>query len=163
MTTNESIKPQSTLDVQTLLTDGTQLIGGEWVPARAGETIEVLNPATGEPIATVPRSGVDDIGDAVGVAEDALPHPVAIRSRLGRMERALALLSLGMMILVGYFALSLWRDDGMVAAQAPVAAPIAPSSSARGTVARGLGAAEIDASKTSAGPASGELRPGDRR
>jgi aldehyde dehydrogenase (NAD+) len=73
MTLNESIKAESTLDVQTLLTDGTQLIGGEWVPARTSETIEVLNPATGELIATVPRSGADDVADAVGIAEDALP------------------------------------------------------------------------------------------
>jgi hypothetical protein len=119
--------------------------------------------SSAQAIQATPEPEPEELGDAEEIAADALPHPVAIRSRLGRMERALALLSLGMMILVGYFALSLWRDDGMVAAQAPVAAPIAPSSSARGTVARGLGAAEIDASKTSAGPASGELRPGDRR
>jgi hypothetical protein len=105
----------------------------------------------------------EELGDEDEIAADALPHPVAIRSRLGRMERALALLSLGMMILVGYFALSLWRDDGVVAAQAPVTVPAVSSSPDRGSVARGLGAAAIDTSKTSAGPASGEPRPGDRR
>jgi acyl-CoA reductase-like NAD-dependent aldehyde dehydrogenase len=73
MTTNESIRAESSLDVRTLLSDGTQLIGGEWVPARSNQTIEVLNPATGEVLATVPRSGAEDVADAVAAAEDALP------------------------------------------------------------------------------------------
>ncbi len=73
MTLNETNAAANTLDVQGLLTDGTQLIGGEWVPARSGDTIEVLNPATGEAIASVPRSGADDIADAVAAAEDAFP------------------------------------------------------------------------------------------
>jgi hypothetical protein len=119
--------------------------------------------ASVQAIQATPEPEPEELGDADEIAADALPHPVAIRSRLGRMERALALLSLGMMILVGYFALSLWRDDGVVAAQAPVTAPAVSSSPDRGSVARGLGAAAIDTSKTSAGPASGEPRPGDRR
>ena len=73
MTMNESIRAESRLDVRTLLTDGTQLIGGEWVPARTNQTLEVLNPATGEALATVPRSGAEDVADAVAAAEDALP------------------------------------------------------------------------------------------
>jgi len=105
----------------------------------------------------------EDLGDESEIEAEALPHPVAIRARLGRMERALALLSLGMMILVGYFAISLWRDDNVVAAQAPVTAPALSSSSDRGTVTREFGGAAIETSKTSAGPGSGERRPGDRR
>jgi acyl-CoA reductase-like NAD-dependent aldehyde dehydrogenase len=31
-----------------LLTDGAQLIGGQWVPAAGGETIDVINPADAE-------------------------------------------------------------------------------------------------------------------
>src|SRR5690242_19236021 len=62
-----------TLDVHSLLSDGTQLIGGEWVPGRSGETIEVENPATGEVLASVPRSGADDVSDAVAAASDAFP------------------------------------------------------------------------------------------
>src|SRR5207247_3967387 len=56
-----------------LLADGTQLIGGEWVPARSGETIAVINPATEEHLGSVPRSGADDVGDAVAAAEQAFP------------------------------------------------------------------------------------------
>jgi acyl-CoA reductase-like NAD-dependent aldehyde dehydrogenase len=32
-------------------------IGGEWTDAASGETMEVINPATGETIAEVPRCG----------------------------------------------------------------------------------------------------------
>ena len=40
--------PTDTLDIQALFPDGTHLIGGEFVPARSGETIPVINPATGQ-------------------------------------------------------------------------------------------------------------------
>ena len=66
-------QPTDTLDIHALLTDGTQLIGGEWVPARDGQTIAVENPATGEVLAHVPRSGEADIADAVAAAEEAFP------------------------------------------------------------------------------------------
>ncbi len=62
-----------TLDVRSLFPEGTQLIGGEWVPARDGSTLAVENPATGEVLAHVPRSGVDDVADAVAAASDAFP------------------------------------------------------------------------------------------
>jgi aldehyde dehydrogenase (NAD+) len=62
-----------TIDIQGLFPDATQLIGGEWVPARGGETIDVLNPATGGVLASVPRSGSDDVADAVSAAADAFP------------------------------------------------------------------------------------------
>ncbi len=67
------LKPTDTLDVHALLTDGTQLIGGEWVPARGGETIPVENPATGDVLAHVQRSGSEDVADAVAAAEQAFP------------------------------------------------------------------------------------------
>ncbi|HEY1593332.1 MAG TPA: aldehyde dehydrogenase family protein [Solirubrobacteraceae bacterium] len=69
MAVSESEKTM--LDVGSLLTDGTQLIGGDWVPARGGETIAVINPATGETLASVPRGGELDIDDAVSAAADA--------------------------------------------------------------------------------------------
>jgi aldehyde dehydrogenase (NAD+) len=59
------------LDVSGLLTEDTNLIGGEWVPARGGETITVINPANGKTLATVPRGGADDVRDAVSAAADA--------------------------------------------------------------------------------------------
>src|ERR671933_1315485 len=50
------------------------LIGGEWVDAAEGETMEVLNPATGETIAEVPRGTADDVSRAVEAAKQALPE-----------------------------------------------------------------------------------------
>jgi acyl-CoA reductase-like NAD-dependent aldehyde dehydrogenase len=47
-------------------------IGGEWVPARSGATIESINPATGELWATVPEAGPEDIDAAVTAARTAL-------------------------------------------------------------------------------------------
>jgi len=61
------------LDVSTKLTGGTHLIGGEWVPARSGETFDVINPATGDLLLRVPRGRAEDIDAAVRAAEDAFP------------------------------------------------------------------------------------------
>jgi acyl-CoA reductase-like NAD-dependent aldehyde dehydrogenase len=41
------------------------LIGGEWLPAKSGETIAVENPGRRQIIATVPRGGADDVDLAV--------------------------------------------------------------------------------------------------
>ncbi len=49
------------------------LVGGEWVDAASGETMEVLNPATGEVVAEVPRCGAEDVDRAVAAANAALP------------------------------------------------------------------------------------------
>jgi 1-pyrroline dehydrogenase len=48
-------------------------IGGEWVDAASGETMEVVNPATGETIAEVPRCSAEDVDRAVEAAKAALP------------------------------------------------------------------------------------------
>jgi aldehyde dehydrogenase (NAD+) len=48
-------------------------IGGRWVPARSGATTEVRNPATGEVLGVVPRSGPEDVADAVEAAARAYP------------------------------------------------------------------------------------------
>ncbi len=47
------------------------LIGGRWTPARDGRRFERENPATGEPTGSYPRSGPDDVRDAVCAAQDA--------------------------------------------------------------------------------------------
>jgi aminobutyraldehyde dehydrogenase len=47
-------------------------VGGEWGGAASGETMEVLNPATGEVIADVPRCGAEDVDRAVEAARAAL-------------------------------------------------------------------------------------------
>jgi 1-pyrroline dehydrogenase len=49
-------------------------IGGKWVDAVEGGTMEVLNPATGEVIAEVPRGTQADVDRAVEAAKKALPE-----------------------------------------------------------------------------------------
>ncbi|MFL5948222.1 MAG: gamma-aminobutyraldehyde dehydrogenase [Gaiellaceae bacterium] len=49
-------------------------VGGEWVDAVEGGTMEVLNPATGEAIAEVPRGTQADVDRAVEAAKTALPE-----------------------------------------------------------------------------------------
>jgi 1-pyrroline dehydrogenase len=44
-------------------------IGGSWRPARDGATDDVLDPATGQVIATVPSSSAGDVDDAVQAAK----------------------------------------------------------------------------------------------
>src|SRR3954447_13075421 len=50
------------------------IVGGEWVDSASGETMEVLNPATGEAIAEVPRGTQEDADRAVEAAKQALPE-----------------------------------------------------------------------------------------
>jgi 1-pyrroline dehydrogenase len=49
-------------------------VGGEWVEAVEGGTMEVLNPATGEVIAEVPSGTQADVDRAVEAAKKALPE-----------------------------------------------------------------------------------------
>ncbi|HET8529311.1 MAG TPA: gamma-aminobutyraldehyde dehydrogenase [Gaiellaceae bacterium] len=49
------------------------LIGGEFVDSASGETMEVLAPATGEVIASVPRCSAEDVDRAVAAARAAWP------------------------------------------------------------------------------------------
>ena len=50
-------------------------IGGEWVDALSGATMETRNPATGELLATVPRAEKADIDRAVAAAREAFDGP----------------------------------------------------------------------------------------
>src|SRR5215211_7668833 len=65
-------------------------IDGEWVDAAAGETEDVLNPATAEPIAEAPMSSAEDVGRAVAAARRAFDGWATTTPG----ERALALLRL---------------------------------------------------------------------
>src|SRR5919202_1099091 len=65
-------------------------VGGEWVDSASGETMEVLNPATGETIAEVPRGTQEDVDRAVAAAKRALPEWLETTPQ----ERAEALLKL---------------------------------------------------------------------
>ena len=48
------------------------LIGGEWIGADSGETIDVTNPATGDVIGTVPKCGAAETKRAIDAAEKAM-------------------------------------------------------------------------------------------
>ncbi len=85
--------PESTAIVS--LRDDYELwIGGRWVPAASGDRMTTLNPATGEPLATVARAGGADVDRAVAAARDAAAGwselPGRIRARyLYRIARQL--------------------------------------------------------------------------
>ena len=49
-------------------------VGGEWVDAVEGGVEEIINPATGEQIAEVPKGSEADVERAVQAAKDALPE-----------------------------------------------------------------------------------------
>ena len=68
---------------RTLLLD-RGFIGGEWVEGDAGTTFPVINPATGEELAQVPRMGADETRRAIEAAQTAYP---AWRATLAK-ERA---------------------------------------------------------------------------
>src|SRR6266480_4103937 len=48
-------------------------IRGEWIEADSGATFPVINPATGEELAQVPRMGADETRRAIEAARDAYP------------------------------------------------------------------------------------------
>jgi betaine-aldehyde dehydrogenase len=53
------------------LKDLRNYVGGEFRPARAGATLDIVNPSTGEAYATSPLSGADDVDDAMRAARTA--------------------------------------------------------------------------------------------
>jgi aldehyde dehydrogenase (NAD+) len=57
----------------TLLEENTMLVGGRWLAAASHETIDVVNPATGELLTRVPRGTDADIDIALDAAAAALP------------------------------------------------------------------------------------------
>lgn len=64
------------------------LIGGEWTGATSGAWFEVINPATGETIGTVPDAGLADVRSAIAAAHAAFPGwagtPAHVRGRIMR-------------------------------------------------------------------------------
>ena len=60
--------------MSTTVSKHQNFIGGEWVDAGGGETMEVVNPATGETIAEVPAATAEDVDRAVQSAKKALPE-----------------------------------------------------------------------------------------
>jgi aminobutyraldehyde dehydrogenase len=72
------------------VTSYKNFVGGEWVDAVEGETMEIVNPATGEAIAEVPRGSEQDVERAVQAAQKALPDWLE-KTPKDRMELLLAL------------------------------------------------------------------------
>jgi aminobutyraldehyde dehydrogenase len=60
--------------MSTTVASQKQFIGGKWVEAAEGGTMEVLNPATSETIAEVPAGTAADVDRAVEAAKQALPE-----------------------------------------------------------------------------------------
>ncbi len=66
-------------------------IAGRWTPAQmATDVLDVINPASGEPLARVPLSGAADLDAAVKAARAALPEWRAV-SAIGRARKMFAL------------------------------------------------------------------------
>jgi succinate-semialdehyde dehydrogenase/glutarate-semialdehyde dehydrogenase len=57
-----------------------QFVNGEWRDGSKG-SFDVLDPATGAAICTVPRAGADDVANAIDAAADALPKWAATPPR----------------------------------------------------------------------------------
>jgi succinate-semialdehyde dehydrogenase/glutarate-semialdehyde dehydrogenase len=57
------------------------LVGGRWLEATSGATLAVVNPASGEPLGTVPNMGVADVRRAIEAAAQAFPAWAALTAR----------------------------------------------------------------------------------
>ncbi|MEX2195387.1 MAG: aldehyde dehydrogenase family protein [Thermoleophilaceae bacterium] len=51
-------------------------VGGEWVEAASGETFDVINPSSGDTIATVPKGGREDAHRAIAAARESFDSGV---------------------------------------------------------------------------------------
>jgi 1-pyrroline dehydrogenase len=60
--------------VSVTVTHTKNFVGGDWVDAVGGGTMEVLNPATGDVIAEVPAGTLEDVDRAVAAAKASLPE-----------------------------------------------------------------------------------------
>jgi acyl-CoA reductase-like NAD-dependent aldehyde dehydrogenase len=55
--------------------DQLMFIGGAWVPSHSGRLYPLINPATGQKLAQVPRGDAEDVRAAVDAAERAFKNP----------------------------------------------------------------------------------------
>src|SRR5215831_10669714 len=58
--------------MSTTVSKHQNFIGGEWVDSTGGDTMEVINPSTGEVIAEVPNATAEDVDRAVQAAKKGL-------------------------------------------------------------------------------------------
>ena len=68
-----TVKPAASAAAEAFLKRGQHhnFINGQWVPAKAGETFATLDPATGESLGEIARSGAADVDAAVAAARTA--------------------------------------------------------------------------------------------
>ena len=64
------------------------LIGNEWRSASDGRTIPVIDPSTGNTIATAPFGSAEDVDDAVRVAQQTFEDSEWSRMRPGSTRKA---------------------------------------------------------------------------
>src|SRR4051812_39173124 len=48
-------------------------VNGQWINAASGKTFDVINPATGDLIASIPDMDREDVRKAIDIAHDAWP------------------------------------------------------------------------------------------
>lgn len=70
MTNTDTALPSDRLR-QWLATPRRMFIGGRWIDASKGQVIDVIDPASGEPLAQVPQGTSEDIDLAVNAAAQA--------------------------------------------------------------------------------------------
>ena len=92
-------------------------VAGAWIGGATGGTIPVVNPATGEAIATVPDLGAGETRDAIAAAERAWPawraRPAAERSALLERWHDLMLENLeDLAVIMTASRASRWRKRG---------------------------------------------------
>lgn len=75
-------------------TDTQLLIDGQWCDAAGGKTLNVLNPATGQPIGKVAHAGIADLDRALAAAQKGFDawRKVPANERAAVMRKAAALL-----------------------------------------------------------------------
>jgi succinate-semialdehyde dehydrogenase/glutarate-semialdehyde dehydrogenase len=91
-------------------------VGGEWIAAASGQTMPVVNPATGETIASVPSLSAEETRRAIEAARDAQPAWAAMTAK----ERAAILRKLFDLMLANQddLALIMTSEQGKPLAEA---------------------------------------------
>ncbi|CAI0765926.1 NADP-dependent succinate-semialdehyde dehydrogenase [Serratia entomophila] len=69
-------------------------IDGQWLPIKDGQAIEILNPATGEPVGRVPAFGAEETALAIAAAKKAQPawRALTAKERAGKLRKLFELM-----------------------------------------------------------------------
>lgn len=74
MFSNKQINDSHYLEGDFQMIEKKMLIGGMWVDAVSGDTMQTLSPSTNEPFGLVPSAGTEDVDKAVAAAREAFPE-----------------------------------------------------------------------------------------